>query len=98
MVVHHAAQCCRKCQLHRNKCLHDENVQRKRAKAQKENVERQVGESEALAVKTHVRRTKIDIERSSVDQIKRQMHGAKEIIIKVEKTPGNDMRKFFLRE
>ena len=94
IVVCHAAQYCRKCWLHRNECLCDENVQRKRLKAWKENAERQVEESEPLAVKTHMRKRKIDVERSSADQIKRLTCGVKEMITKVEKTPGNNVRNF----
>ena len=64
----------------------------------KKNAEEQVEQKEPLAAKMHVNRTKIDEERSSVDQIRRWTHGVKEMIKKVEKIPENDIRKYFSQE
>ena len=52
-------------------------------------------EKELLAVKTFARRHNIDAERSSVEKVKNWMHSVKEMIRKVEKTPLNDIRRFF---
>ena len=85
----------RKCWLNRNEKLHDEEIQRKRVKEWKKIIEEQVERNEPFAVKTYANRTKIDDERSSVDQIRRWIHGVKEMIKKVEKMPENDIRKYF---
>ena len=95
IIVCHSVQYYRKCWLNRNEKSHDEEIQRKRVKEWKKNIEEQVERKEPMAVKTHVNRTKIDEERSSVDQIRRWMHGIKDMIKKVEKMPENDIRKYF---
>ena len=73
-------------------------MQRKRVIEWKDNIEKHVEEKEPMAVKTYVRRTRIDAARSSVDQVKRWIYGVKEMIKKVEKVPKSDIRKFFLRD
>ena len=70
-------------------------MQRIRVKEQKKNIEKQVEQKEPLAVKMHVNRTKIDEERSSIDQIRRWICGVKEMIKKIEKIPANDIRTYF---
>ena len=52
-------------------------------------------ENEPLAVKTFVRRYKIDAERSSVERVKSWIYSVKEMIKKVEKIPENDINRFF---
>ena len=44
---------------------------------------------------TFARRHKLDAERSSVEKVKNWIHSVKEMIRKVEKTPLNDIRRFF---
>ena len=96
IIVCHSVQYYRKCWLNRNEKLHDEEMQRIRVKEWKKNIEKQVEQKEPLAAKMHANRTKIDEERSSVDQIRRWTCGVKEMIKKVEKIPENDIRTYFL--
>ena len=55
----------------------------------------QVEEKEPLAVKMHARRNKIDVERSSVEGIKRWIYRIKDMIKKVEKIHVEDIRRYF---
>ena len=95
VLVHHAVQYYRKCWLHRNECYNDECKQKELVVKWKEKLEKHVEEKEPLAVKTFARRHKIDVERSSAEKVKNWICSVKEMIRKVEKTPLNDIRRFF---
>ena len=70
-------------------------MQRRRVIEWKEKLENQVEEKEPLAVKMYARRNKIDVERSSVEGIKRWIYGIKDMIKKVEKIHVEDIRRYF---
>ena len=58
-------------------------------------IKRQVEEKEPLQVKIFVSRNKIDAERVGSKALLQWICNMKKIIRKVEKIPGNDIRRYF---
>ena len=95
ILVRSAVLFCNKCWKHRNECLHDAEMQRKRIISWHDKIKEKVENDEPPTVKLFAMRNKIDAERCSTETIRVWIYNVKEIIKKAEKLPRGDIRRFF---
>ena len=75
--------------------MNDEDNQRKRVIEWYENVNNRIGNSEMTQLKMHVRKSKMNLQQSATDKIRRWTWNVKEMEQKMEKIPKNDIRRRF---
>ena len=84
-----------KCWKHRNDQYHNEDEQKRRAIAQKRDIERYVETNESINVRNFMRQINIGAQQSSSKMILKWIYNMKNVMKSVEKFKTNDIRKYF---
>jgi hypothetical protein len=84
------------CWKDRNKVMNDDTKQRERLKKWYEKEKRKAETSEYRQLNLYVQRSKIDLERSTCETIKKWIMNLKHIERKVVKIPLDDIRRWMI--